>query len=144
MNSSKKDVNKDKFQTTLKEIIAEFAGDNPKLSALLAQVVDKMEKDKKIIFEQDIYVIINQMRYAAIDDEIRKYAKKWYLGFEDVKYEAFNFRNGKLANENKLKDNADYAAYKEEHKNAMTKVKFRKKMIDELKTVLMPEITPLM
>ena len=83
------------------------------------------------------------MRYAAIDTEIRKYAEKWYLDFEDVKYEAFHFKDGELANANKLKDSADYAAYKEETEDALTKIKFRKQMIDEFKNVLMPEIAPL-
>lgn len=105
--------------------------------------MDEIGKDKKRFMGQDISVIINQMRCAVIDAEIRKYAEKWYLGFEDVKYEAFNFRDGELANENKLKDSADYAVYKEEHEDALPKFKFRKQMIEEFKTVLMPEIAPL-
>ena len=54
-----------------------------------------------------------------------------------------NFRDGELANENKLKDSADYAAYKKAHPEGMPKFKFRKAMIDEFKEVLMPEIEPL-
>ena len=82
------------------------------------------------------------MRYAVIDAEFGKYAKKWYLRFEDVKYEVFNFRNGELANENRLKDSANYTAYKEENENILPKFKFRKQMIDEFKTVLIPQIAP--
>ena len=146
LDQSKNDFNEAEFETrirTIKEIIEEFAGDNPKLSALLMQVVDGVEKDKEKFLGQDISVIINQMRYAVIDAEIRKYAQKWYLDFEDVKYEAFQFRDGELANENKLKDSADYAAYKEEKEDALPKFKFRKLMIDEFKNVLMQEIAPL-
>lgn len=128
---------------TIKETITEFACDNPKLSVLLTQIVDEIERDKESFLGQDISVMINQMRYAAIDTEIRKYAENWYLDFEDVKYEAYNFRDGELANENKLKDSADYAAYKEENEDALPKFKFRKRMIDEFKTELMPEISPL-
>jgi type I restriction enzyme R subunit len=102
-----------------------------------------IEKDRDRFMGQDISVIINQMRYAVIDAEIRTYAKKWYLDFEDVKYEAYNFRDGRLTNENKLKDSADYAAYKGEHEDAMPKFKFRKRMIDEFKNTLMLEIAPL-
>lgn len=128
---------------SIKEIIAEFAVDNPKLSALLIQIVDGIEKDKERFMGQDISVIINQMRYSVIDREIKKYAEKWYLGFEDVRYEVFNFRDGELANENKLKDSADYAAYKEENKDALPKFKFRRQLTDAFKNVLMPEIAPL-
>ncbi|MBD5549344.1 MAG: type I restriction endonuclease subunit R [Lachnospiraceae bacterium] len=146
LDQSQNDYDEAEFETrirALKEILAEFASDNPKLSALLAQVVDEIEKDKERFLGQDISVIINQMRYAAIDKEIRKYAEKWYLGFEDVKYEAYHFRDGELANENKLKDSADYATYKEENEDALPKFKFRKLMIDEFKNVLIPEISSL-
>ena len=128
---------------TLREIIVEFSGDNPKLSVLLTKVVDEIEADREKYVGQDISVIINQMRYAAIDKEIQKFAKKWYLNVDDVKYEAYNYRDGELSNENKLKDSADYAAYKESMPDALPKFKFRKLMIDEFREVLMPEIAPL-
>ena len=146
LDQSQNDFNETEFETrirTIRELITEFSGDNPKLSALLMQVVDEIERDKERFLGQDISVIINQMRYAVIDAEIRKYAEKWYLDFEDVKYEAFQFRDGELANENKLKDSADYAAYKEEKQDALPKFKFRTQMIDEFKNVLMPEIASL-
>ena len=107
------------------------------------QVVNGIEKNKERFLGQDISVIINQMRYAVIDEEIKKYAEKWYLDFEDVKYEVLHFRDGELANENKLKDSADYGAYKEENEDALSKLKFRIRMIDEFKNDLMPEIAPL-
>ena len=143
---SQDDFNKAEFETrirTIKEIITEFADDNPKLSTLLMQVVNGIEKNKERFLGQDISVIINQMRYAVIDEEIKKYAEKWYLDFEDVKYEVLHFRDGELANENKLKDSADYGAYKEEHKDALSKLKFRIRMMDEFKNELMPEIATL-
>lgn len=143
---SQDDFNEAEFETrirTIKEIITEFADDNPKLSTLLMQVVNGIEKNKERFLGQDISVIINQMRYAVIDEEIKKYAEKWYLDFEDVKYEVLHFRDGELANENKLKDSADYGAYKEEYKDALSKLKFRIRMMDEFKNDLMPEIAPL-
>ena len=59
---SQDDFNKAEFETrirTIKEIITEFAGDNPKLSALLMQVVNGIEKNKERFLGQDISVIIN-------------------------------------------------------------------------------------
>ena len=146
LDQSENDFDEVTFETkirAIREIIAEYAGDNPKLSSLLTQVVDGIEKDKERFLGQDISVIIGRMRYSAIDAEIKRYAKKWYLDFEDVRYEAFHFRDGELANENKLKDSADYAAYKEGNEDVLPKFKFRKQMIDEFKNDLMPEIEPL-
>lgn len=127
----------------LREIIAEFSNDNPKLSVLLNKIVDNIESNPMIYVGQDMSSIINEMRYTAIEVEIKKFADQWYLPEEDVKYEVFNYRDGELANENKLKDCADYAKYKEEAADPMPKFKFRKMMVDEFKTVLMPEIAPL-
>ena len=93
---------------------------------------------------QDISVIINQMRYAAIDKEIEKFSSKWFVPFDDVKYEAYNFKDGELANENKLKALADYATYKEHTPDALPKFKFNGALIKEFKEVLMPEISPLL
>lgn len=128
----------------LKEIVKEFAEDNPRLSNLLLQVLDEIEQDKAKFMGQDISVIINQMRYAAIDREIEKFSSKWFVPFDGVKYEAYNFKDGELANENKLKALADYTAYKEKTSDALPKFKFNGALIKEFKEVLMPEISPLL
>lgn len=141
------DVDEVEFQhklLELREIIKEFAEDNPKLSSLLLQVLDEIELDKEKFMGQDISVIINRMRYDAIDKEVTKFAAKWYISVEDVKYEAYNFKEGEIANESKLKDGADYAAYKESTPDPMPKFKFRSVMIEEFKNVLMQEIAPLL
>lgn len=124
----------------IKEIVKEYAENNPRLSELFMQVLDEIERDKAKFMGQDISVTINQMRYAAIDKEIEAFAKRWFIDFDDVKYEAYNFKDGELANENKLKEKADYAAYKEATPDAMPKFKFNGALIRDFKEVLMPEI----
>ena len=127
----------------LKGIVEEFSEDNPKLSGLLMQVIGEIEDDKEKYIGQDISVIINQMRYAAIDKEIKAFAEKWFIDFDNVKYEAYNFKDGEIANENKLKSNADYAKYKETVENSMPKFKFNAALIRSFKDDLMAEIGPL-
>ena len=147
LDQSQDDFNEADFEYKLKmirEVVAEYAGDNPKLSALLMQILDEIEQDKEKFMGLDISVIINQMRYAAIDAEIEKFANKWFIDFEDVKYEVYNFKDGELANENKLKDNAKYAAYKEVTPDPVPKFKFNGALIREFKEVLMPEVSPLL
>ena len=128
----------------LREIVKEYAEDNKGLSDILMQVIDEIEADKDKFMGQDISVTINQMRYSAIDKEIEKFANKWFVDFGDVKYEAVNFRDGELANENKLKENADYAAYKAATENAVPKFKFYSALIRDFKEELMPVIEPLL
>jgi len=128
----------------LREIVREYAEDNPALSNILMQVLDEIESDKAKFMGQDMSVIINQMRYTAIDKEIEKFAAKWFISFDDVKYEAYNFHDGEIANENKLKDNADYSAYKEKAENPLPKFKFNGELIRDFKETLMPVILPLL
>lgn len=55
----------------------------------------------------------------------------------DVRYEVYNYRDSVLANENNLKEKADYTAYKDNTPEPMSKFKFRKEMIEGFKNELM-------
>lgn len=102
------------------------------------QLVDEIEADKERFMGKDISITINDMRYAAADMEIKKFADKWFVAFEDVRYEAYHFRNGEIANES-----ADYAAYKAATLGALPKFRFRTSMIEDFRDGLMVEISPL-
>lgn len=128
---------------TLRELIDEFSTDNPKLGQLLTIVLNDIEDHRSKYAGQDISVIISQMRSGVIDKELEAFANKWFLHVEDVKYEAYRFKDGEIVNENNLKEKADYAAYKENTESALKKFKFFPAMIQDFKGNLMPEISPL-
>lgn len=128
----------------LREIIEEFGQTNQKLGDILNGVLDQIIQEKDQFIGLDVSILINQMRYAAINREITAFAEKWYLRPEDVRYEVFNYKNGTLANENNLKEKANYTAYKENTDNPLLKFKFRKTMIEDFKHKLMQNILPLL
>lgn len=132
-----------KKRNEIKEIIAAYSEDNPKLGALLEGVLEDIINHKEKYENQDVSIIVNQLRQSAIEKEIRQFSEKWFVDFEDVKYEAYHFKDGKLANESKLKEKADYAAYKEATEEPVKKFKFFSAMIKDFKEDLMPEIAPL-
>ena len=125
---------------TVREMMDEYAADNPKLSELLLKLLDEIEKDRKRFMGQDISVTIHEMREVAIDEAVKAFAEKWYLDFDVVKYEVMHFRDGELANETRLKESVNYAAYKEACEDAVPKFKFRKMMVEEFRDGLMAEI----
>lgn len=127
----------------IKDTIAAYSEDNPKLGALLEGVLEDIINHKEKYENQDVSIIVNQLRQSAIEKEIRQFSEKWFVDFEDVKYEAYHFKDGELANENKLKEKANYAAYKEATEEPVKKFKFFSAMIKDFKDVLMPEIAPL-
>ena len=126
----------------LREISKEFAEDNQKLGELLEQVIDNIEQDKDRYKGQDIAVVVNQMRYDAIDTEIKTFAKLWNLNEDDVRYEVYNYRDGKIANESTFKERA-YASYKEGVEEPMRKLKFYKIIVEKFKHDLMENVLPL-
>ena len=146
LDQSENDFDEVEFEHKLlliRGIVEEFEEDNPKLGKLFMKVLDDLKKDKNKYMGQDISVIINQMRYSVIDSEIKAFSQRWFIDFEDVKYEAYNFKDGEIANANKLKDSANYAAYKEQSPEPLPKFKFNSALIKSFKEDLMVEIGPL-
>ena len=146
LDQTKDDFKESDFEyniNVLRGIIDDYYKVNPQISELLNIIIEDIENDKEKYIGQDISVIFNQMKYKIIDDAIREFAQKWYLEDEDVKFEAYNYRDGMLANENVLKEKTDYKTYKEESEEPMPKYKFRKTMVEEFKNDLMEEISPL-
>ncbi len=141
------DYNEKNFQDDLfaiRELIEDFSKTNPKLAELLSAIISEIEQDKSKYLGQDISVIVNQMRQEAIDREVKAYAKKWFLDPEEVRFEVSNFRDGELANETNLKEKSDYAAYKASSESPMSKIKYRKLLIEEFKNDLMISVQPLL
>ena len=146
LDQTKDDFKESDFEyniNVLRGIIDDYYKVNPQISELLKIIIEDIENDKEKYIGQDISVIFNQMKYKIIDDAIRDFAQKWYLEDEDVKFEAYNYRDGMLANENVLKEKTDYKTYKEKSEEPMPKYKFRKTMVEEFKNDLMEEISPL-
>ncbi len=128
----------------IREMAKEFSETNPQLGAIVWQVLDEIEKDRNKFIGKDVSVIFNQIRYATVDKEIQLFADKWFIDFEDVRYEAYNYKDGVMANESKFKEKANYAAYKDSTPEAMPKFKFYSAMISDFKNELMPEIEALL
>lgn len=84
------------------------------------------------------------MRQEAIDREVNAYAKKWLVDPDEVRYQVDNYRDGELANEMNFKEKADYAAYAANATDPMSKIKYRKSMIDDFKYNLMANVQPLL
>ncbi len=127
----------------LRGIVEEFTKDNPETGEFLQIILDDIVKNREKYIGKDISVLVNQMRYDAIDKEIKEFTKKWYLNEEDVKYEAYHYKDGMIANATVLKETADYTVYRESVEDPLPKFKFNKLMIEDFKDNLMEKIEPL-
>ena len=56
--------------SVLRGIVEEFTKDNPETGEFLQIILDDIVKNREKYIGQDISVLVNQMRYDAIDKEI--------------------------------------------------------------------------
>ena len=96
---------------------------------------NKAKLDDIPLSESEFAKVKNDVSHASFYD-----AGKWLVG-ENGK--VYNYKDGELANGNKLKELADYAGYKANTPDALSKLKFNIMLIREFKENLMPEISPL-
>lgn len=119
--------------------------DNQKVGEMLHMLITDIENDREKYLGQDVSVIFNKMRSDIIDKEIDNFTNKWFLNREDVKFGAYHYKNGKPENESVLKENAQYAEYRDTVKNPISpKLKFNKTIIKEFSDDLMDKIFPLL
>ncbi len=129
---------------TIRKLIEEFTKSNPQLGELLSNIVDEIERDKSKYLGQDISVIVNQMKQDVVDREVEAYAKNWCIDPDEVRYQVDNYRYGEIANEMCFREKADYAAYSASTKEPMSKLKYRKALIEDFKNDLMANVQPLL
>ena len=141
---SEKEIDDEKtYQKNIAEIrniINDYKKDNARLGELLEQVLDGIEENRDDYFGKDISALISDLRNEGIDKEVAKFAKKWFIPEEDVKYEVLHYHNGNLSNENNFKNKADYTAYKNSVEEPIAKFRFFKALINDFKDGLMAEI----
>ena len=128
----------------LRQLILEYEADNEKLSSLLMKVVDDMIENREKFVGANISEIVNELRRSVIEGEIKEFAEKWYINPEEVEFQAYHYRDGKLTDENILKEKANYSLYRESAEKALPKYKFRKQLIEDFKNSLMESIYPLL
>ena len=148
INQNKDGFTQSDFQAKISEIremVDEFSKDNQKVGEMLHMLITDIENDREKYLGQDVSVIFNKMRSDIIDKEIDNFTNKWFLNREDVKFGAYHYKNGKPENESVLKENAQYAEYRDTVENPISpKFKFNKTMIKEFSDDLMDKIFPLL
>ena len=146
LNPEKSDDTKEQeFKEKVNEIrdmISEFAKTNEKMGELLNSIIDGIERDREAYLGKDISVIVNDMRNKAVNEEILKFTEKWFLDFEEIRYEVLHYKDGKIENETNMKKKT-YDMYKSHVDNPITKYKFYNIIVPEFRK-LVENITPLL
>ena len=128
----------------VKQYIGDLSKENPKVAALMSDLVCDIELDEDRYKGKSIRNVIENMKHNCIEKVVSEFCLTWYVSKEDVMYAATHYRNGEIPNENAIKVTADFPSYKAAQEQAIPKFKDYAMLIADLKKTLDEEVTPLL
>lgn len=128
----------------VKQYIGDLSKENPKVAALMSDLVYDIELDEDRYKGKSIRNVIENMKHNCIEKVVSEFCLTWYVSKEDVMYAATHYRNGEIPNENAIKVTADFPSYKAAQEQAIPKFKYYAMLIADLKKTLDEEVNPLL
>ena len=127
-----------------KQYVEELHKENPKVAAIMSDLIYEIEMDENKYKGQSILNTVENMKQECIEQVVTDFCVEWYAAKEDVMYAATHYKNGEIPNESVIKTNVNYTQYKEQHEKALPKFKYYAKLMAELKKTLDEEVKPLL
>ena len=128
----------------VKQYIGDLSKENPKVAALMSDLVCDIEVDEDRYKGKSIRNVIENMKHNCIEKVVSEFCITWCASKDDVMYAATHYRNGEIPNENAIKITADFPSYKATQEQAIPKFKYYTMLIADLKKTLDEEVTPLL
>ncbi|MCI8373057.1 MAG: HsdR family type I site-specific deoxyribonuclease [Lachnospiraceae bacterium] len=128
----------------VKQYVEEPRSENPKVAAIMSDLIHKIELDENQYKGQSILAIVEHMKQDCIEQVITDFCITWYASKDDVMYAAAHYTNDKIPNESVIKVTADYTSYKAAQERALPKFQYYSQMMAELRKTLSEEIKPLL
>ena len=128
----------------VKQYIGDLSKENPKVAALMSDLVCDIEVDEDRYKGKSIRNVIENMKHNCIEKVVSEFCITWCASKDDVMYAATHYRNGEIPNENAIKITADFPSYKATQEQAIPKFKYYTMLIADLKKTLDEEVKPLL
>lgn len=114
---------------------------NPNLAQIISDLWQEVQANPDRYRGQSIANILDQMIESIIDSHIVSFAKRWYIGADELRYYIQHYRKGakKQAGESQLTKSQRYKDYKAEVADALNPLSY-KKQIKEAYTQLIEEV----
>ncbi len=128
----------------VKQYIGDLSKENPKVAALMSDLVCDIEVDEDRYKGKSIRNVIENMKNNCIEKVVSEFCITWCASKDDVMYAATHYRNGEIPNENAIKITADFPSYKATQEQAIPKFKYYTMLIADLKKTLDEEVKPLL
>ncbi len=123
------------------DYITSLSKTNPGLAQIIANLWQEIQTEPENYRSQSISHILEQMIQSVIDQHVQAFAKKWYVGADELRYLIDNYRKGakKQADESQLNQSQRYQDYKTEVADALNPLRYKKE-IKEAYTRLIEEV----
>lgn len=128
----------------VKQYIGDLSKENPKVAALMSDLVYDIELDEDRYKGKSIRNVIENMKHNCIEKVVSEFCITWCASKDDVMYAATHYRNGEIPNENAIKITADFPSYKATQEQVIPKFKYYTMLIADLKKTLDEEVKPLL
>lgn len=84
----------------VKQYIGDLSKENPKVAALMSDLVCDIEVDEDRYKGKSIRNVIENMKHNCIEKVVSEFCITWCVSKDDVMYAATHYRNGEIPNEN--------------------------------------------
>ena len=131
----------DKDIATVDSYIESLNRTNPSLAEIIQNLWTQVQEEPERYRGQSITGVLDQMIESVIDSHIVSFAKRWYIGADELRYYIQHYRKGakKQAGESQLTKSQRYKDYKAEVADALNPLSY-KKQIKEAYTQLIEEV----
>ena len=131
----------DKDIATVDSYIESLNRTNPSLAEIIQNLWTQVQEEPERYRGQSITGVLDQMIESIIDSHIESFAKRWYIGADELRYYIQHYRKGakKQAGESQLTKSQRYKDYKAEVADALNPLSY-KKQIKEAYTQLIEEV----
>lgn len=133
-----------KATAEINKYIETLRKNNPKLAEVLQEIWANILENPEAYRDQNVSNVLEDVIQKQETTVIKGFADFWHVDEEEVAYVVSNFneKNEKQPGENELKKTGNYQAYREANDNPVTKLKYRRSMIQNLNEVVKEEILP--
>ena len=131
----------DKDIATVDSYIESLNRTNPSLAEIIQNLWTQVQEEPERYRGQSITGVLDQMIESIIDSHILSFAKRWYIGADELRYYIQHYRKGakKQTGESQLTKSQRYKDYKVEVADALNPLSY-KKQIKEAYTQLIEEV----
>ncbi|MFW7387026.1 type I restriction endonuclease subunit R [Vagococcus fluvialis] len=107
--------------------IEELSIKNSQLGTIMGQLWLEVQMDPAQFKNDSILNILNRMIEETINNEIKRLADEWHVGYKELRFFLENYRESreKQIGETELANSQDYQGYKNSTENPLSKIKYK-------------------